>query len=450
MRKVVALAASAGLAGCTLAPRYERPAAPVANQFVTTGGTLAAADQGWRAMFGDARLQALISLALHNNRDLRIAALHVELTRAQYRIERADLWPHAGATADGTFTNLMNVSRYRVGLTASYELDLFGRVRGLKDAALEEYLASGEAHRAAHLALVGEVVTQYLRERGYAEQRALAEQTQTALRELFDLTKRMFDAGQRSELDMRTADAQVQAARADVARLTRLQQQAEHALALLVGQQLPANLPAPQLLASQAMIVDLAPGIPSHVLLRRPDVLAAEHALRAANANIGVARAAFFPTISLTGFAGLASVALGGLFTGNAVGWSFSPQVTAPLFTGGRNAANLDVANVRKRIEIARYERAIQVAFREVADALAARSAFEEQLAAQTARVEAEQARYELSQQRYRAGIESYLSVLAAQQDLYAAQEQLIEVRIARLTNLADLYRALGGGWRER
>jgi outer membrane protein, multidrug efflux system len=435
-------------AGCTLAPRYERPAAPVANEFGAAGGSLAAADQGWRAMFGDPRLQSLIALALDNNRDLRVAALQVELTRAQYRIERADLLPQVGAAATGTFTNVEMQRRYSVGLTASYELDLFGRVRSQREAALEDYFASVEGHRAAHLSLVGEVVAQYLRERGYAEERELAERTVATTREMYELSKRMFEAGQRSELDMRTAEAQVQAARADVARLTRLRAQAENALVLLVGQALPANLPPPQPLASQTMIADLAPGIPSAVLLRRPDVLAAEHTLRAANANIGAARAAFFPTISLTGFAGFASTALTSLFSGGLV-WSFTPTLSVPLFSGGRNLAALDVAKVRKRIEIARYERAIQVAFREVADTLAARETFEEQLAAQHARVEAEQVRFDLSNQRYRAGVESYLSVLEATNDLYSAQEQLIEIRIARLTNLADLYRALGGGWRE-
>lgn len=445
MRRLVAVLA---LSSCTLAPRYERPTAPVANRFGSAEGTLAAADQGWRAMFGDARLQSLIALALANNRDLRVAALQVELTRAQYRIERAGLFPEVGATASGTFSNVDELRRYSVGLTASYELDLFGRVRSLKDAALSEYLATVEAHRAAHLALVGEVVAQYLRERGYAEQRDIARQMQAATQEMYDLSRRMFEAGQRSELDMRSAEAQVQAARADVARLARLLAQAENALVLLVGQSLPANLPPPQPLATQAMVAELAPGIPSEVLLRRPDVLAAEHALRAANANIGAARAAFFPTISLTGFAGFASTALASLFSGG-LAWTFTPQVSVPLFTGGRNTANLDVAKVRKRIEVARYERAIQVAFREVADALAARATFEEQLAAQQARVDAEQVRFDLSNQRYRAGVESYLSVLQATQDLYSAQQQLIEIRIQRLTNLADLYRALGGGWRE-
>ncbi|HSD91012.1 MAG TPA: efflux transporter outer membrane subunit [Kofleriaceae bacterium] len=449
MRRLAAFAV--GLTCCTLAPRYERPAAPVGNQFPGQGGTLAAADQGWRTMFGDPRLQVLISLALANNRDLRIAALQVEQTRAEYGIERSALLPTVSAAADAQiYSHDAKIpSQYRVGASASYELDLFGRVRSLKNAALEQYLASEEARRAAHLALVAEVVNQYLRQRAYDEERAVAEQTLGLVEQFAELTRRMLDAGNRSELDVRTAEAQVAAARAEVARLRRLAAQAQNALVLLIGQPLPANLPPAQPLEAETMIADLGAGVPSEVLLRRPDVLAAEHALRAANANIGAARAAFFPAISLTGFAGLASTALSGLFSGS-IAWTFAPSITMPLFTGGKNTANLDLAHARKRIEVARYEKAIQVAFREVADALVARAYFDEQLAAQTEQTAAEQARFELSDQRYRTGIESYLVVIAAQQDLYTAQQQLIEVRLARLQNLADLYRALGGGWRER
>jgi len=449
MRRLAVLVA---VTSCTLAPRYERPDAPVGHQFPGQGGgTLAAADQGWRTMFGDPRLQALISLALANNRDLRIAALQVEETRAQYRIERSALFPTVSATANGQIYShdAKLPSLYRVGVSASYELDLFGRIRSLKKAALEQYLASEEAHRAAHLALVAEVVNQYLRQRAYDEERDVAERTLALVRQFAELTSRMLDAGTRSELDLRTAEAQVATARAEVARLRRQSAQAENALVLLVGQPLPGNLPPAQPLESETMIADLGAGLPSEVLLRRPDVLAAEHALRAANANIGAARAAFFPAISLTGFAGLASTALSGLFSGS-LAWTFTPTITVPLFTGGHNRANLDLARVRERIEVARYEKAIQVAFREVADALIARTYLDEQLAAQTERANAEQNRFELSDQRYRTGIESYLVVITAQQDLYAAQQQLIEVRLARLQNLADLYQALGGGWRER
>lgn len=431
------------LAACNFTPKYERPAAPIANM----GGT-AFEDRGWRATFADARLQALIDLALHNNRDLRIAALQVEATRAQYRIQRADLLPELGGTAVGSVTNRAEQpNQYRVGLTASYEIDLFGRIRSLKAAALEEYLASEEAHRAAHLALVGEVVSQYLRERAYEEERVVAEQQFANNQEFFTLTQRMLEAGTRSELDVRTAEAQVHASRAEVARLKRQHAQAVNALTLLVGQPLPANLPAPQPLEAQA-IAELPAGVSSEVLLRRPDVLAAEHTLKSANANIGAARAAFFPTISLTGFAGLSSAALTGLFSGG-FSWTFAPQLTVPLFTGGRNEANLDLAHVRKKIEVARYEKAIQTAFREVADGLVARAYFDEQVEANQARVDADLKRYELSKQRYETGIENYLSVIISQQDLYLAQQLLIEARLSRLQNLADLYRALGGGWRD-
>lgn len=440
MRKLVALVL---LSACTLAPRYERPVAPIAN----TGGA-SFADRGWRATFADPRLQALIDLALRNNRDLRVAALQVEATRAQYRIQRAELLPEVGATAGAQSSSFgPQPTLYRVGLNASYEIDLFGRIRSLKAAALEEYLASEEAHRAAQLSLVGEVASQYLRERAFDEERKVAEQQLALSQEFASLSQRMLEAGTRSELDLRTAEAQVAAARSEVARNTRLQQQALNALTLLVGQPLPNNLPPPVPFESQA-IAELPAGVSSDVLLRRPDVLAAEHALRAANANIGAARAAFFPTISLTGFAGLASTALAGLFSAG-LAWSFAPTVTVPLFTGGRNEANLDLAHVRKKIEVARYEQAIQVAFREVSDALVARKYFDDQVAADQARVDAERKRYELSQQRYQTGIESYLSVILSQQDLYRSQVLLIEARLSQQQNLVDLYRALGGGWRE-
>jgi outer membrane protein, multidrug efflux system len=448
MRRLAALALALASA-CNFTPAYQRPEVPVPNQLWATGG-LSAADQGWRAMFGDPRLQSLISMALRSNRDLQVAALNVEATRAQYRISTAPLFPDVGATARGNFISAdIPTLRYQVGLTASYEIDLFERVRSLRSAALHQYLATQEAHRAAHLALVGEVVTTYLRERAYDEQRLLAEQTVKNVGEAYELTSRMLEAGGRSELDVRAAEGQLAGARAEVARLTRLRLQAQNALSLLVGQALPADLPTGLPLESQQLIADLGAGVPSEVLLRRPDVLAAEHALQAANANIGAARAAFFPSISLTGFAGFASATLAKLFTAG-IAWQFTPAINAPLFTGGENTANLDLAKVRKRIEIARYERAIQVAFREVADTLVARQYLDAQLEAQQARVDAEQKRYQISEVRYRGGIESYIVVLDAQRDLYVAQNVLIEVRLAKLQNLADLYRTLGGGWKER
>jgi multidrug efflux system outer membrane protein len=453
-RAVIGAALIASLAGCSLAPKYERPAAPVPAQFAAGAGAgAAAADRGWRDVFADPRLQRLIGLALANNRDLRVAALNVELTRAQYRIQKSQLFPPVSGLGSvewsGTKDDTSVFYSVGVGIT-SYELDLFGRVRSLKDAALQEYLATDAARRAAHLSLVSEVVSQYLRERAYEEERVLAEQTLATVSEFATITGRLLEAGQRSDLDVRTAEAQVQAARAEIARLTRLRAQAENALAVLIGQPVPADLPPAPPLDSQAIVADLPAGVSSDLLTRRPDIVAAEHSLRAANANIGAARAAFFPTISLTAFAGLASTALGDLFTGGAFLWSVNPQASVPIFNGGRNAANLDVAKIRKRIEIAQYEQAIQVAFREVADALVARATYEQQLEAQIARAKAEQARYDISQTRYQSGIESYLSVLTAQQDLYATRQQLIELRLARLANLAELYRALGGGWIEQ
>ncbi|MBA3391269.1 MAG: efflux transporter outer membrane subunit [Deltaproteobacteria bacterium] len=455
MRRATLIISLAGMAlgsGCSLAPRYERPAAPIASTWGDAGTGRTAAELGWRDVFSDPRLQRLIELALRNNRDLRVAALNVELARAQYRIERAAQLPTLGAGGGVEFRGTTDdIGReYRVGLGLSYELDLFGRVKNLKAAALESYLATVEARRGAHLALVSEIATQYLAERAFDEQLALAKRTLELVTQSSEVTQRLFEQGQRSELDVRTTEAQIQGARAEVARVTRLRVQAENALVMLVGvRALPAGLPAAQPLETQPVVAELSAGVPSEVLLRRPDVLAAEHALRAANANIGVARAAFFPSISLTGFGGLASTTLRGLVSGGALLWTASADLSQPLFTGGRLSATLDVAQVRKQIEVVRYEQAIQNAFREVADALGGRAALDEQLAAQLARVAAEERRFAISETRYRAGIENYLTVLTAQRDLFVAQQQLIETRLTRLTNLVRLYAALGGGWRE-
>lgn len=440
------------LSACSLAPAYERPKAPVANRFDGDAAGRSAAELSWKQVFTDPRMTAVIDLALANNRDLRISALNVEAVRAQYRIARADLYPTLGASAgaelignkDGIATR-----SYTVGGSLSYELDLFGRIRNTKTAAYEAFLASAEAHRATHIALVGEIATQFLVVQSYDEQLVLAKQTLDLVRESSQVTRALFEGGQRSELDVRTADAQIESQRAELARVTRLRAQAQNALLLLVGvPALPASLPPPVKLDVTPLVADLSAGVPSEVLLRRPDVLAAEHDLKAANANIGVARAAFFPSISLTGFAGLASGALENLLKAGSFLWSVSGSIAQPLFTGGRLSATLDVAKLRKEIQVASYERTIQVAFREVSDALAARAALEEQLAAQTARVEAETKRFQISEQRYKAGIESYIVMITAQRDLFVAQQGLIDTRLARAANLVELYRALGGGWK--
>jgi len=460
-RILAAVLAASLAAGCTLAPEYVRPDAPVAGTYPVAAeadGT-AAADLGWRDVFSDERLQALIALALENNRDLRVAALNVERARALYRIERSPLFPSVGATGSVTVQELpaaIPSSAFapdaqwsaNVGVT-SWELDFFGRIRSLSEAALEQFFATEEARRSAHLALVAEVATAHFTERALAEQLELARKTLETVEASFDLTRRSFELGRSSELDFRTAESQVQTARYNFAFYEERLGKARNALVFLVGAPLPDDLPAAKPLVESTVIADLPAGLPSDLLVRRPDILAAEHQLKAANASIGAARAAFFPSISLTGAAGFSSTDLGQLFQGDSFTWNFTPRIHIPIFQGGRLSASLDAAEVGKEIEIARYERAIQAAFREVADGLVARETISRQLAAQQARVAAEQRRYELAELRYRAGVDSYVTLLTAQRDLYSAQQTLIDAHAAQLTNVANLYRALGGGWRE-
>jgi multidrug efflux system outer membrane protein len=454
------------LSGCSLAPHYERPAAPVAPSYPTAinhapveNGT-PAADLAWQAFFRDARLQRLIQLALENNRDLRVAALNVERVRAFYNIQRTALIPRLDATADGNRQRTpgdLNVSgrpvttsSYSVGAEIpSYELDFFGRVASLRDEVLQQYLATDEAQISAQISLISAVARQYLALLATDEQLELAQQTLAAAERSYALNQQTFEAGATSELDLRTSEAQQAAVQASLAALAQQRARAENALVWLIGAPLPDDLPAPGSLATQALIEDLPAGLPADLLRRRPDIRAAEHTLQAANANIGVARAAFFPSITLTAFGGTSSAELSGLFEKGSGRWSFSPSITLPIFAAGRNKAQLEVAWVEQRIEVANYERAIQTAFREVADALAVRSLVNQQIAAQQSRVAAAQRRYDLTQQRFDAGVDSFLGVLLAQQELFAAQQSLIDARLSRLGNLTTLYAALGGGWQE-
>ena len=316
--------------------------------------------------------------------------------------------------------------------------------------ALETFLATEEAQRGASLALVAEIADQYLATRALDEQLALTRQTLELVNASYGLTQKCYDVGQVSELDLRTAEVQVQTVRVNRAALAEQRTQAENALTLLVGQPIPADLPPPSALDETGVLSELPAGLPSDLLERRPDSLSAEHALKAANFNIGAARAAFFPTISLTAFGGLSSMELGNLFDAGSQAWSFSPRITLPLFDAGRNSANLEATKIQREIAIARYEQAIQSAFREVADALAARAQIDEQVEAGKARVAAGERRYQLAELRFRKGVDSSLVVLSAQQDLYQSQQLLVQARLARLTNLVALYRALGGGWAER
>ena len=463
--KPIALIVLAGsLGACTLAPHYEQPAAPVPAAYETEANHAAAipaSEIGWKEFFPDPELQDLIARALLNNRDLRIATLNVEAARAQYRIQRADLVPtiEAGGTANNQRTpaslSLSGESEltrtYSAGVsTSAFELDLFGRVRSLRDAALEDYFAVEENRTAAQLLLVSEVANAWLTLLADRDLLQLAYDTRDSQRKSYDLTRLRFDQGVSSEIELHRSESLWREAEVDIAQQTRRVTFDRNALALLIGEPLPPETgQAARAIDAQTFSKDLPAGLPAELLVRRPDVRAAEHALKAENANIGAARAAFFPSIELTGFYGNASDDLSALFQSGHTAWSFVPQVRLPIFAGGANKAALDLANVRKRIEVARYELAIQVAFREVADALIARSTLEDQLRAQEALTRAAESSYRLADMRYRGGVDSYLGSLIAQRDMYDAQRALIVTRLAEAANLVQLYQALGGGWKE-
>ncbi|MFM0321642.1 efflux transporter outer membrane subunit [Caballeronia glebae] len=472
---LIATAIAVLATGCTMAPKYERPEAPVSAGFPSGGvyatqprpandgsrsaDGVAAADIGWRDFFVDARLQQLIGISLKNNRDLRVAMLNVQAAQAQYRITRSELFPtlaaQGGQSKQRTPTDLSMFNQtisntYSVGLNASWEIDLFGRVQSLKDQALAKYFATAYARKAAEISLVSQVATQYLQVLQADDLLAVTRQTLKSTSDSYGIVKLQFDHGTASELDLSQAQTVMQSAAANLQAQERSRAQAVNALVLLLGEPMPADLPRGMPLGGQNLLTDLPAGLPSDVLLGRPDIMEAEQNLLAANANIGAARAAFFPSISLTGSFGTLSPTLGGLFKPGSAAWGFAPTITLPIFEGGQNLANLDLANIQKRIEIAQYEKAIQSAFRDVADGLAARGTYDQQIDALERDTAAQQRRLDLSTLRYRNGVDSYLGVLTAQQDLYSAQQTLITARTQRLANLVSLYQALGGGWIER
>jgi len=461
--RTLTLALAAALAsGCTMIPSYERPAAPVAAGFPNAAPAAAEATPAdaivWRDYFADDRLREVIALALANNRDLRVAALNIEKARAQYRIQRADLFPAVGASggmnaqhlpADLSPSGDAGVNRSysaTIGFSA-YELDFFGRIRSLNAEALETYLGTEEARRSAQISLVAEVANAWVTLAADRERLALASSTYATRQKSSDLTRRIFEAGAVSALDLHQAETLLHNARADAARYRSFVAQDENALALIVGAPVPAELLPATLTDSISAVAELPAGVPSEVLVRRPDILQAERALRAANASIGAARAAFFPSISLTAAAGSASSTLGGLFDGGSGTWSFIPQIRIPIFEAGRLKASLEVAEVQRDIHVAQYEKAIQSAFREVADALAERATLAQQLDARRRLVEATQSGFRLSEARYKGGVDSYLGLLDAQRTLYAAELDLIGVRLADAANRVTLYKVLGGGW---
>lgn len=460
-KSILSLSVAVLLGGCSLMPDYQRPAAPVPaslpEQGVYAGSTMPAAPAlpDWRGFFRDAGLQQLISQALENNRDLRVAALNVETFQARYRIQRAELLPAVGVGGGGNRQRLPAdlrgdgqagiSSQYEVSLgTSSWELDLFGRLRSLREAALEEYLASEQARAGVQVALVASVASAWLALQADQAQLALAEETLANYQRSFELTRRSAEVGVASELEQRQAQTLVESARVAVAQSSRQVAQDRHALQLLLGGSLPGELTTVELSASP--LAPFAVGLDSTRLLQRPDIQQAEAALRSANASIGAARAAFFPNIALTASAGTASSQLSGLFDAGSGSWLFQPRIDLPIFTAGRLKASLEVAELQRDLRVAQYEQAIQNAFREVSDGLAARSTFVAQWQAQQDLVAANQAYYRLAEARYRTGVDSQLTLLDAQRQLFAARQQLIATRQAQLGSEIALYKALGGG----
>lgn len=459
---LILLAQGLLLAGCTMAPRYERPALPVPA--APTGAPQAdeTPPLAWNAFFTDARLRRVITLALANNRDLRIALAHVAEARARAHVQGADLFPTITAGAGGTIERvppgLSGVtsqasgtgSRYdiyqaQVGVSA-WEVDLFGRVRSLTKAAQDQYFASAANRRAAQVTLVSEVATAWLQLVADREQLRIAGETADSFEQTLKITQARATMGVSSDLDIHQAETSYQQARSDVARLTTTIAQDHNALDLLAGTPIADDLlPAGQD-GSDATITSLPGGLASHVLLKRPDVQAAEFQLKAANANIGAARAAFFPNISLTAAFGTLSLGLSNLFGSGSQNWSVAPTISVPIFDAGRNIANLHEAKATQDEMVATYEKAIQTAFREMADALARRATIGDQLGAQEKRANAAQGALKISQARYEEGVDPFLTTLDSQRSYYTARQDLVTTRLTRQTNAVELYRALGGG----
>jgi multidrug efflux system outer membrane protein len=483
------------LAGCTLEPHYQRPQPAVTQEWpamppsATPGDSAAstapaapdaaqrsAAQTGWREFFTDPKLQTLIEQALQHNYDAQIATLNIAAARAQYQIQRAELFPKISASATeevekfpaavaplasgaGTTTGVgavgasggSGIFRYfdvGIGFT-SYELDLFGRIRSLNHAKLQQYLGYVETRRSTQISVIAEVANAYLT--WLADQKLLriTEDTLNSQQQSLSLIRLTYDGGVGTALDFHQAETTVATAQANLAQYRRQVAQDQNALVVLLGAPLPSGFVADVDLDEESLLADLPAGVPSEVLVQRPDILAAEHNLIAANANIGAARAAFFPSILLTGSYGTASTQLSGLFTQGSTAWTFSPQISLPIFAGGANVASLNLAKVQKNILVVQYEQAIQSGFREVADALAGRATLDSQVAADTALVQASSESFRLSNMRFTGGVDNYLGVLDSQRLLYSAQQSLVTVKLARLQNLVTLYKALGGGWYE-
>ena len=462
-RSLLSLAvASILLGGCSLIPDYQRPASPVESLWPSEAGgaqtATAAADLDWRAFFKDPALQSLIDTALANNRDLRVAALNVEAYAAQRQIQRSALFPSVTADGGATRQRLPGSlsssgepsisSQYSATVGASWELDLFGRLRSLDEQALQQYFATEEARRATQIALVASVANAWLTLQADQELLQLTQDTLKTYQQSFALTQRSYDVGVADALALAQARSAVESAQVSLAQYSRQVAQDRNALVVLLGSGKAGGLPAGQPLDDD-LLLEVPAGLPSDLLQRRPDLRQAEHQLQAANANIGAARAAFFPSVSLTANAGSLSPDLAGLFDAGSGSWLFQPSISLPIFNAGKLRASLDYAELQKDIQVASYEKAIQTAFQEVADGLAARATYRQQLEAQRALVKTNEEYYRLAERRYRTGVDSYLTLLDAQRQLFSVRQQLIGDRLAQLTSEVELYKALGGGWSE-
>ena len=449
------------LTGCSMAPEYVQPKMPVPAQLPVSQVNAAVTAQaiseiGWASFYTDPVLKKVIAEALANNRDLKTAALNVETFQAQYRIQRSQLFPSIGADQSwtkqraysGGFYGTGQMHSIAVGIT-SYELDFFGRVRNLNEEALEQYLAQVETHRAAFIALVAETARAWLGLLADRELLAISQDTMNNQNQSFSLVQQRFEGGIANSMELAQARTMVEQVRGSLAQYQLQIEQDRNALNLLAGTVLPEPLASGQRLEDHDLTLPLPANLPSTVLLQRPDIQAAEHALKAANANIGAARAAFFPRISLTSSAGYMAPDIGNLFHSKTGVWAFTPSISVPIFTGGRLQAQLDVAELRKEAAIVNYEKAIQGAFREVADALAAQKWLAERVAAQKAAVAASQKYYDLAVFRYKEGIDSFLTQLDAQRNLFAARQSYVTLRLAQQNNQVNLFKALGGGWKE-
>ena len=471
------------LSACSLAPQYERPDPSVADQFPAQTRTSYDASKGefsqrqvdaasfglgsqsseatpWQGFFRDPQLKALVGLALQNNRNLQVAISRMEQAEAVWGVQRGQMYPQLGASARGarqaapnpasaTASNVIS-SQYSAGVAVTaFELDIFGRLRNLSEAAFQQYLASAEGTRAVQIALVADTAIQFYRLRMVEVMLELTRETYQVRKKTYDLVSARFRSGISSERDAVQAKALVDASAADLARFTREREQARNALAVLIGQPLPLDLPAPLPFAALDHVQEIPVGLPSDLLERRPDIRAAQNNLLAANANIGAAKAAFFPSISLTGSVGTASTSLGDLFAAGTGAWAFTPSVSLPIFRGGSLQAGLEQANAAQRGAVAAYQQSVQQAFREVSDALAGEATFASQLQARSAQSSSAQRYFDLSNARFFNGIDSFLDVQVAQVELFNSRLQEVQTGFELLANRVNLYKALGGGWDE-